>query len=237
MGISERRQREREQRKTEIIQAAEHLFFASGYEDVTMDDIAREVELNKATIYLYFKNKETLFATIVLRGILLLKGKYLECMEKTGARNCQGCPDGPGLLPVFAGIPGLSSIDPLLRIRNVFSEENPYTADIGKGYGACRTILADAIREGIDDGTIRADLDPFLTSMYLMISFMGILSMEDKWKQVIEAEGFSYEQFSSEFFRFITPAISSSEKSHKMDTKDFEPFGFFLTKFASPQES
>ena len=53
------------------------------------------------------------------------------------------------------------------------------------------TILQDAIREGIDDGTIRADLDPFLTSMYLMISFMGILSVENKWKLVIETEGFS----------------------------------------------
>jgi len=50
-------------------------------------------------------------------------------------------------------------------------------------------ILRDAVQEGIDDGTIRADLDPFLISMYLMISFMGILSMEDKWKRAIEAEG------------------------------------------------
>lgn len=60
MGISERRQREKEQRRTEIIDAAERLFFSRGYEDVTMDDIAREVELNKATIYIYFNNKETL---------------------------------------------------------------------------------------------------------------------------------------------------------------------------------
>ena len=111
-----------------------------------------------------------------------------------------------------------------------FSNENPCTAEIGKGYGTCRMILRDAIKEGIDDGTIRADIDPFLTSMYLMISFMGILSMENKWKLVIEAEGFSYEQFTSEFFRFITPAISSGEKSHKMDLKDFASFGFFLTE-------
>ena len=54
MGISERRQREKEQRKTEITDAAERLFFSRGYEDVSMDDIAREVDLNKATIYLYF---------------------------------------------------------------------------------------------------------------------------------------------------------------------------------------
>jgi hypothetical protein len=93
-----------------------------------------------------------------------------------------------------------------------------------------RSILSHAIRDGIDDGTIRADLDPFLTSMYLMISFMGILFMENKWKLVIEEESFSYEQFASEFFRFITPAISSGERPQKLDVEDFEPFGFFLTR-------
>ena len=67
-----------------------------------------------------------------------------------------------------------------------------------------------------------------------MISFMGILSMENKWKIVIEAEGFSYEQYTSEFFRFIIPAISS--EPHKMDVKDFESSGFFLTEPAEPEK-
>ena len=106
-----------------------------------------------------------------------------------------------------------------------FSRENPCAAEIGKGYGTCRLILRDAIREGIDDGTIRPDLDPFLASMYLMTAFMGILSMENRWKLAIEAEGFTYEQFASEFFRFITPAISSGENSHNMDPGDIEASG------------
>ena len=72
MGITERKQRKEEQRKKEILDAAERLFFTRGYEDVSMDQIAREVELNKATLYLYCKNKETLFAGIVLRGIAIL---------------------------------------------------------------------------------------------------------------------------------------------------------------------
>lgn len=235
MGISDRRQREKEQRKTEIIDAAERLFFSRRYEDVAMDDIAREVELNKATIYLYFQNKEALFATIVLRGVRILTEKYTECMDKQvpgvvkvalmGQAYYQFSQDHPEYLRLihFYG-------------SERFSKENPYTAEIGKGYGTCRLILADAIREGIDDGTIRADLDPFLTSMYLMISFMGILSLENRWKLVIEAEGFTYEQFASAFFRFITPAIASGEKSHAMDVTEFEPFGFFLTEPASPQK-
>jgi TetR/AcrR family transcriptional regulator len=235
MGIADRRQREKEQRKTGIIDAAERLFFSRSYEEVSMDDIAREVELNKATLYLYFKNKETLYATIVLRGIQILKEKYTQCMDM----------QAPGIVKVAlmgqAYYQFSEEYPDYLRLIHFygserFSRENPYTAEIGKGYGACRNILQDAIREGIDDGTIRADLDPFSTSMYLMISFMGILSPEHRWKLVVEAEGLSYEQFCGEFFRFITPAISSGDKSHTMGARDFEPFGFFLTKPVSARK-
>jgi len=213
MGISERKIREKEQRKKEILDAAERLFFSRGYEEVSMDEIARGVELNKATLYLYFKNKEALFAAVVLRGIGILEQKYRECMETrvTGIakvallgeayyRFSQEHPDYLRLIKFYG--------------TERFSKENPCTAEIGKGYGTCRLILQDAVREGIDDGTIRADLDPWLVSMYLMISFMGILSMDDKWKQVIAAEGFSYEQYCKEFFRFITPAISTGNEAH-----------------------
>ncbi|MFA6672250.1 TetR/AcrR family transcriptional regulator [Methanoculleus sp. UBA430] len=228
MGIAERRRREKEQRKAEIIDAAERLFFARSYEDVSMDDIAHEVELNKATIYLYFKNKEALFATIVLRGVRILTERYTECMER----------EVPGIVKVVlmgqAYYRFSQEYPDYLRLIHFygserFSRENPYAAEIGKGYGTCRRILADAIREGIDDGTIRPDLDPFLTSMYLMISFMGILSLENRWKLVIEAEGFSYEQFASEFFRFITPAIAPDGRTHSTDLRDFESSGFLLT--------
>ena len=210
MGISERKQREKEQRKNEIIDAAERLFFVRGYEEVSMDEIARGVELNKATLYLYFKNKEALFAAVVLRGIGILQEQYRACMENqvTGIvkvallgeayyRFSQEHPDYLRLIKFYG--------------TERFSNENPGTAEVGDGYGTCRLILRDAIREGIDDGTIRADIDPWLASMYLMIAFMGVLSMEEKWKQVIMAEGFSYEQYCKEFFRFMTPALSAGD--------------------------
>jgi AcrR family transcriptional regulator len=231
MGISDRRQREKERRKTEIIDAAERLFFSRGYDDVSMEDIARSVELNKATLYLYVENKEALFATSVLRGIGILREKFAECREQ----------QAPGIVKVALmgqAYHRFSEEYPdYLRLIHFygserFSGENPYTADIGKGYGSCRTILQDAIREGIDDGTIRTDLDPFLASMYLMIAFMGTLSLENRWKLVVEAQGFSSGQFTSQFFRFILPAISAGEKFR--DAGDFEPYGFVLTEPTEP---
>ena len=210
MGTADRRQREKEMRRVGILDAAERLFFSRGYEEVSMDEIAREVELNKATIYLYFKNKETLFATIVLRGIRILQEKYRECMEKQVPGIVKVTLMGQAYYQFSQEYPDYQRMIQFYGSER-FSKENPCTAEIGQGYGTCRMILRDAVKEGIDDGTIRADLDPFLTSMYLMISFMGILSMENKWKLVIEVEGFSYEQFTREFFRFITPAVSSGE--------------------------
>jgi TetR/AcrR family transcriptional regulator len=235
MGISDRRQREKEQRKTEITDAAERLFFLRDYKDVSMDDIAREVELNKATLYLYYENKETLFATIVLRGVRILEEKYRECRDKKAPGMVKVALMGQAYYQFSTEYPDYLRLIHFFGSER-FSQENPYTAEIGKGYGTCRKILQDAIREGIGDGTIRADLDPFLTSMYLMISFMGVLSMENKWKLVIEAEGFSYGQFTREFFRFITPAISSVEKTHPLDTGDSADSGFMVTEPVVPEK-
>lgn len=82
MSIADRKEREKEQRRNDILEAAEKLFFSRGYDNVSMDDIAKEVELNKATLYLYFKNKEALFFTIVLRGVQILNAMVNENVNK-----------------------------------------------------------------------------------------------------------------------------------------------------------
>ncbi len=84
MSIKEIKEQEKEQRRNYILDAAEKLFFTRSYDEVSMDDIAKEVELNKATLYLYFKNKESLFFSVVLRGI-----KILNAMIEEGIKSCK----------------------------------------------------------------------------------------------------------------------------------------------------
>ena len=84
MSIAERKEREKEQRRNDIINAAEKLFFSRGYDNVSMDDIAKDVELNKATLYLYFKNKEALYFTIVLSGVRILNSLVKDNVAKAG---------------------------------------------------------------------------------------------------------------------------------------------------------
>lgn len=65
MGIQERKVREREMRRNQIRNAAKEIFLLKGYISTTMEDIANKVELSPTTIYLYFKNKEDLFASLM----------------------------------------------------------------------------------------------------------------------------------------------------------------------------
>jgi AcrR family transcriptional regulator len=67
MGIQERKKRERERRRQQIIVAAKRVFSEKGFSKSTMEDIAREAELSPGTLYLYFKNKDELYASLSLR--------------------------------------------------------------------------------------------------------------------------------------------------------------------------
>ncbi len=67
MGIQERKEREKERRRQQIIVAAKRVFSEKGFNKATMEDIATEAELSPGTLYLYFKNKEELYASLSLR--------------------------------------------------------------------------------------------------------------------------------------------------------------------------
>jgi AcrR family transcriptional regulator len=64
MGISERREREKAERRRTILKCAKELILSQGVERVSMEDIARRAELSKATVYLYFSSKEILLNEI-----------------------------------------------------------------------------------------------------------------------------------------------------------------------------
>lgn len=64
MGIHERKQREKQQRRKDIIDAAQKIFSVKGFNSATMEEIASAAELSPGTIYLYFKNKEELHTSL-----------------------------------------------------------------------------------------------------------------------------------------------------------------------------
>ena len=84
MGIHERKEREKERRRQQIMVAAKRVFSANGFNRSTMEDIAREAELSPGTIYLYFRNKDELYASLSLRILQYLNIRLKHVVNRKG---------------------------------------------------------------------------------------------------------------------------------------------------------
>ncbi len=61
MGISERKEREKQEMRRRILDVAMNMFLVDGYDKTSLRNIAEKIEYSPATIYLYFKDKDELF--------------------------------------------------------------------------------------------------------------------------------------------------------------------------------
>lgn len=82
MGLKERREREKEERRNQILDAARDLLFKKGLNATSINQIAKRAELGVGTIYFYYRSKEELFAVLQQEGIELLQSGITEASGK-----------------------------------------------------------------------------------------------------------------------------------------------------------
>ena len=209
MGIRERREREKEQRRLDIIDAAEKTFFSKGIANATMDDVAEAAELSKGTVYLYFKSKEDLYLAVILRAIALLQDRFTSAADsrQTGLDKIEAI--GRAYVAFYKEHPDYFH-------AMLFFESHDVEVDTEAGYAAECTvqsnrtfaICAAAVQEGIDDGTIRADVDPMKMALTLYGLSTGLLQIISIKGQTIKQDhGFDPEDLIATFFDLIYKSL------------------------------
>ncbi len=207
MPFMDLKEQEKEQRRSYILDAAERQFFIGGYDNVSMDDIASEIGLNKATLYIYFKNKESLFFAIVLRG-----AKILNSMIKERIKNCR---TGMEILDAI-GIAYFEFVDKYPDYSRAYlyfrsgrfsiDECEDLCADAKKIIEIRREefiITCNAIRSGIDEGTMRPDLDPVEVTVFLTLIVKALSEMPSDFKRVLETKGIAEHKFFEDVAGFV----------------------------------
>jgi AcrR family transcriptional regulator len=74
-----------EERKQELIDTAERLFLEKGYEQTTVADIVREIEVAQGTFYYYFSSKEEILEAIIEKDITALEEDVRQIMSREDA--------------------------------------------------------------------------------------------------------------------------------------------------------
>lgn len=83
MTISDRKEREKRLRRQSILKSAKKLIAKSGCEEMSMNQLAAATELNKATLYLYYSNKDDLIDAIVYEGLKVLEKRLEESDDRS----------------------------------------------------------------------------------------------------------------------------------------------------------
>lgn len=203
-----RKQREREQRRNEIINAAEKFFFARGYDNVTMDEIADEAEVNKGLLYYYFKNKEALFFAVDLRGVQILHEMYVKCsnLDVDGYTKIRSMIQG--LFEFAKDYPDYFRIYRYAGTERFQMSDNEDAKEILDMTTGIWRLMVEAILQGMKDGTIRKDVDPVEMSIYLNVTTMSALNIDIVYKVILEGRGIHQNKFWNDLQRFLDPAIT-----------------------------
>lgn len=194
--IVSRRIEEKERRRREIIDAAEQVFAEVGFDGATMQQIAQRARLSRALVYIYFKDKADLQFAIAQRAGQQLAQRFNEAV----ARNRKG----------------LDQIEAIGRAYLAFSQEFPVYfnaialfeslitdhAVSGDNLVAClqgqqqkMAIMVGAIRRGVEDESIRADIgDPLLTSIALWGFIHGIIQLSTSKANAFARDGINVQQ-------------------------------------------
>jgi len=175
-----RMERERERKKEEILDAAEKLFLKDGFKDTSMDEIAKKSEFSKRTIYKYFGSKEELYAAIALRGIQLFLHVILDSIkgQNTGFDK---------LKSIATSIVNLKKINKnYAQVIFYFLTQSASKNKSTEGFKNCqklieniRDLIQKFIEDGINDGSIRKDIDVKKMALAAQSIFMGLYLLDN----------------------------------------------------------
>ena len=169
-------ERNAEQTRTRILEAAREEIFQNGYQGMRIDAILQKTKLAKGALYHYFPNKLALgyavvdevlmghFQTVWEENLLLHKNPLttLQQMFVCKAQSFQNA-------AAFNGCPLNNLNQEMAAIDDGFHQR------LEKVFENAHMTIVHALEQGQADGLVRKDIDPVKISMFVFSSYQGIM--------------------------------------------------------------
>ncbi len=215
-----RRERERAARKELIIDAAEEVIRRNGFENATMDEIAKEAEVGKGTLYLYFKNKASIYLAISERGskllnqklgkVLLMELSGLDLIKKLGHVYLEFVQENPIYFTAFSYYENL--------IGNEELAESSLAIKCEEQAKEAMTYIVRALQIGMQDGSIKNTIDPKELGLIIWGASKGVIHMafhkeQSRHMKILDDVEFSLHSLVNNFIEILGTGMKSDQKS------------------------
>ncbi len=200
MSTEDRKLREKLDRRNAILDAAEKIMLANGLYGLNMDLVAKETQLAKGTLYLYFKSKEEILAELCLKSRQLLLNKF-----KEATRNIES-PIEKIKAIVLSNFdfnkknPLYSELVSLFEINTQHTE----TPQLMESSMAITEFVLDIATRAKADGSFNPDVDPMLFTISLWGMTTGMVQLVKVRGALIEKhQGITEKQILDNFLTII----------------------------------
>jgi len=210
MGITERKEREKQQRREEIVKAAEKIFFTKGFNESTMDDIAEAAELSKGTLYLYFKSKEDLHMAVAHLAVSLLKSTMVEIEKRTenaieklvsmgraAVEFSRNFPDQMKSIMFLEGFELRQISLSVNQVRDVIYKDSP----VG--------MVVRIVEQGVAENLIRDDIPPPIIAHTLWMQTLSVIRFVTMKTAIFEMLDLSPARIYESHFELVLNGIRS----------------------------
>ena len=211
--MGRRKKEPRSVHRENIVSAASTLFMERGIAATSMDDIAKAAGYSKATLYVYFENKEEIVGILVLNSMKKLYDYISSALiqhKTTKARYdfiCRGLVQYQEEFPFYFKMV-LDKINIDFESKNYLPEEKE-TYQIGE---EINEKIKDFLLSGMEKGDLRSDLEimPAILNFWGMLS--GIIQLAaNKEEYIKKSMGLSKIEFLEYGFSLVYRSIAAKE--------------------------
>ena len=169
------RKKNPQQTRQHILAVTADLIHKHGYKGLRVDEVVEKTGLTKGAIYHHFPNKQALGYSVVDELFHKEFLNHLNSLKESG--------DAPLEIIVNSfGPPGEGMCEadlevgcPLTNLGQEMSyEDEGFRIRINSIFDNWSNMIADLLRQGIEQGSVKADIDPLVTARFLVSSFQGI---------------------------------------------------------------
>lgn len=176
--LKSRREQEKQARYDSILDAAEKVFADKGYERTSMDDIARDANLSRALLYVYFKDKSAIQRGIMLRAGESLRQRFQAACASEQSGLAQISAIGRAYYRFYLEQPDY--FHALTQATTAMQEADSDQAEQMSGCEyATMDLMVAAIETGLADGSLNRDRirSPLNTALYLRGALHGVIML------------------------------------------------------------
>lgn len=209
MSLSqERRLEEKERRREAIIDAAERVIAAQGFESAKMEDIARAARVSRALVYTYFQDKNELGYAICERTLQLLRERFEAALASQRRGIDQVGAIGLAYLAFARQFPSRFTVLSRFETHRAEREATSTERAVILAGRAVHEVTVRALQNGMRDGSIRKDIeDPMLVSLTLWGFSHGAIQLSMTKDLVFAKEGIPVQRFIQHSFALALRAL------------------------------